>query len=290
MTEDKQTTDVVYTDFAKAFDKCDHECIATLLRAPVRSLDRDAILHIREHWVDQPAPRDSYKPGFPLDDPPWASNHYWKDAYNFINNYFNSYKIPGIFMEIGAQDGEYMSLTLFVEQQLGFRGVLVEPNPFDYQKLRSKGRSSYTINACATPHGGHRKERLWLRHIPDILPPLLYREHEGSNMLMQYVKAEDLELGEAVWVQCFNAGAMVLAALDTFMVDLLVISTHQGELQLLYSIPYTIQFRMVVMVLGVIFPEDANDLKEIAKSRGLTQVFQQQGVYIFIPSNEVKIV
>lgn len=64
---------------------------------------------------------------------------------------------PGTFMEIGASDGEFRSLTLYVEQRLGFRGVLVEPHPELYRRLRAVGRSAYSINACATPDLGHRR-------------------------------------------------------------------------------------------------------------------------------------
>lgn len=60
-------------------------------------------------------------------------------------------------MEIGAQDGEFMSLTLYLEQEMGFRGLLVEPNPRDYAALRATRRASASINACATPRMGHRK-------------------------------------------------------------------------------------------------------------------------------------
>ncbi|XP_069949656.1 uncharacterized protein [Cherax quadricarinatus] len=269
---------------------CRQECLTTLLKGPVTSLDRDAIFHIRDYWVDEPAPRGSYKADFSLDNPPWGSMNNWKDAYKFINDYFKTYKTPGTFVEIGAQDGEFMSLTLFVEQQLGFQGLLVEPNPFDYQKLRAKGRSSYSINACATPEGGHRKDRLWLRYTPDNLPPLLHRVQEGSNRLIQYVAVEDRELGQTVMVQCFNAGALTLGALRTAFVDLLVISTHGGELNVFSSIPTTIHYRMVVLVVPLATQEEVDELQSLAKRRGLIPVFHRHSIHILLPQNEVKFV
>ncbi|XP_069184283.1 uncharacterized protein [Procambarus clarkii] len=269
---------------------CREECVEGIMRRPVPSLDSAAVAHIRKVWVDEPAPPGLYKPDFSLDNPPWSALSNWGEAYKFVNNYFKNYEKPGTFMEIGAQDGEFMSLTLFVEQQLGFRGVLVEPNPFDYQKLRAMRRPALSINACATPAGGHRKDKLWLRYTPENLPSLLRRVQEGSNRLVQYVSPEDQDLGKTVDVQCFNAGAMALAALRTAVVDLLVISTHGGELDILYSISLRVHFRMVVLMVPLATQEEIEELKKVAKSRGLTPAFDKHSIHILIPEHEVKYV
>ena len=63
----------------------------------------------------------------------------------------------GTFIEIGAFDGEFMSLTLWLEQKRGFKGLLLEPNPRDYKLLLNKRRSSYSINACASPDSNSKK-------------------------------------------------------------------------------------------------------------------------------------
>ncbi|XP_068201970.1 uncharacterized protein [Palaemon carinicauda] len=269
---------------------CEEECLVNSLRAPVSSLDKSAMLHIRNYWTDPPAPKGSYKADFALDNPPWMTLGNWGDAYKFINKYFEKYEKPGTFMEIGSQDGEFMSLTLYLEQKLGFQGVLVEPNPRDYHKLREAKRSSFSINACATPEAGHRKDQLWLRDTPSNLPRLLYRIQEGSNRLLQYVSTEDRELGQTVEVQCFNAGAMAIAALNTITIDLLTISTHGGELDILLSIPNRIKFRMIVLMVPLATQEEWDEVKRIADARGLASVFDKYNVHILIPKSEVKVV
>ncbi|XP_064108654.1 uncharacterized protein LOC135217015 [Macrobrachium nipponense] len=269
---------------------CEGECLLNSLKAPVASLDKSAIMHIRNHWTDPPAPKGSYKADFPLENPPWLTLGNWGDAYKFINSYFKKYEKPGTFMEIGAQDGEFMSLTLFLEKELGFQGLLVEPNPLDYRKLREAKRSSFSINACATPEAGHKKDLLWLRDTPDNLPPLLHRIQEGSNRLLQYVSTEDRELGQTVEVQCFNAGAMAVAALNTLTIDLLTISTHGGELDILMSIPLRVRFRMIVLLVPLATEEEWSEVKKLADSRGLVSVFDKYNVHILIPKSEVKVV
>lgn len=59
-------------------------------------------------------------------------------------------------MEVGAGDGEFRSLTLYLEQKLGFRGLLVEPDPRLYPELRAKQRAASSVHACANPDAGHR--------------------------------------------------------------------------------------------------------------------------------------
>ena len=54
-------------------------------------------------------------------------------------------------MEYFSLNGERSSNSLYLERELGWRGVLVEPDPFFYTQLRGKSRSAYSINACISP-------------------------------------------------------------------------------------------------------------------------------------------
>jgi hypothetical protein len=57
-------------------------------------------------------------------------------------------KRNGFFIEAGGYDGETYSNTLFFELERNWTGILIEPIPREYQKLLSKNRKIYTINAC----------------------------------------------------------------------------------------------------------------------------------------------
>lgn len=54
----------------------------------------------------------------------------------------------GFFVEVGAVDGEYLSNTLYFEKELGWTGLLIEPNPNMFQELLLKRRKAYAINAA----------------------------------------------------------------------------------------------------------------------------------------------
>ena len=58
----------------------------------------------------------------------------------------------GTFLEAGAYDGEDLSNSLFLERELGWTGVLVEPDPWNYFGLRKKNRHTLTLNACLAPN------------------------------------------------------------------------------------------------------------------------------------------
>ena len=54
-------------------------------------------------------------------------------------------------MESGGLDGEVQSNTMFMERFLDWTGVLIEPNPVSYEKLREKHRKVWSVHACLSP-------------------------------------------------------------------------------------------------------------------------------------------
>lgn len=57
-------------------------------------------------------------------------------------------KEKGFFIECGALDGQVRSNTLFMEQHLGWQGILIEADPKNYQKLLEKNRRAWSVPAC----------------------------------------------------------------------------------------------------------------------------------------------
>lgn len=59
---------------------------------------------------------------------------------------------PGVFLEIGANDGYSQSNTYYLERRLGWRGILVEPLPLLFEKCRKGRPASQCFNfACVAP-------------------------------------------------------------------------------------------------------------------------------------------
>lgn len=55
----------------------------------------------------------------------WLYNNFFKDKEN------------GVFLEIGADDGIDKSNTLFFEEQLGWKGMCIEPSPERFNMLKN---------------------------------------------------------------------------------------------------------------------------------------------------------
>ena len=72
----------------------------------------------------------------------------------FVMIFFTYGQRGGVFIEAGANDGEFHSHTLDLEMDLGWTGILVECNPTVTPYLRSKHRKAWVAGVCVstTPH------------------------------------------------------------------------------------------------------------------------------------------
>ncbi|KAK7085830.1 hypothetical protein SK128_000469 [Halocaridina rubra] len=67
---------------------------------------------------------------------------------------------PGFFVEAGALDGEYLSNTLYLEMEKGWKGLLVEPDKKMFNRLLQKNRKAWTANCCLAVTKYPKKEIL----------------------------------------------------------------------------------------------------------------------------------
>jgi len=64
--------------------------------------------------------------------------------------FFRTRSVAGGFVELGALDGVRFSNSLFYEETLGWRGVLIEPSPAQFAKLRrNRGARNFAFNNAA---------------------------------------------------------------------------------------------------------------------------------------------
>ncbi|KAF2351924.1 hypothetical protein FHG87_017321, partial [Trinorchestia longiramus] len=128
---------------------------------------------------------------------------------------------------------------------------------------------------------------LWLRHNSGNLPPLLKRVQEGSNRLFIYVAKEDQDLGDKVTVQCLPLSTMIEAAFHSTQVDLLTISTHGGELDILSTLGEDVFARMLVVMAPVASNGELEYLRQLTDAMNKTMIYSKSNVHIFLPANEV---
>lgn len=65
-----------------------------------------------------------------------------------------SSKEGGVFVEVGATDGYHFSNTLFFEKWRGWRGICIEPNPIEFEKLKNSSRTCIKENYAISDKEG----------------------------------------------------------------------------------------------------------------------------------------
>lgn len=78
-------------------------------------------------------------------------SQFGQDRFLFENFFYG--KRNGVFVDVGARDGEQFSNTLFFERFLGWRGLCVEPNPSAFAKLAA-GRKAICRHASVSDPAG----------------------------------------------------------------------------------------------------------------------------------------
>nr|WP_319393027.1 FkbM family methyltransferase [uncultured Desulfobacter sp.] len=79
----------------------------------------------------------------------FGSTRYSKPSYNNIENQLQEF-LPkkGFYIEAGAVDGVFESNTYFLDEILGWHGILIEPMPDMFKRLSFNRKNAYKFN-CA---------------------------------------------------------------------------------------------------------------------------------------------
>lgn len=146
-------------------------------------------------------------------------------------------KVGGTFIQssIGAGSDSLMIAPHLIERYQ-WRGLIVEPDPkkfFGYGKQYGRNRDVYVIHACFSPTGFPKEVTL-------------HQDGEGAEVgggeevkISSVLDGEEEDASE--WfenrVKCFSLFTLMLAVNET-QVDLLSLSLHGLELQILKTLPF----------------------------------------------------
>jgi FkbM family methyltransferase len=151
----------------------------------------------------------------------------------------------GVFFEIGAFDGITLSNTHYLETQLGWTGIAVEPSRVAFEKLRDT-RTCITVNGCIAAEPG-RTQFLEIQGYAAMLSGVLHQYHPLHR------KRVDRELNEVggslhqVEVTCYTV-AQLAREHDIEHIDYLSVDTEGGELSILQSIDFSrLDIRLVTV-------------------------------------------
>lgn len=153
----------------------------------------------------------------------------------FVDSYFNSMK-GGFFVDVGANDGVTLSNTYYLEKELNWSGIAIEPLPIAFEKLE-ENRNSILIKGCIAEANGQTR---FLEIVGEM--------HMWSGIVDKY---DDTHLRkiDAVLDEC-DGGQKTIITVPTYTLDhilekhkirrinYLTIDTEGGELEILQSVNY----------------------------------------------------
>lgn len=76
------------------------------------------------------------------------------EDYFLYRYYLNKYVSDGIYLELGAQNGFENSNTLFLERNLGYKGLLIEPAPNQFNLLTKNRSNNFCENYAVDIENG----------------------------------------------------------------------------------------------------------------------------------------
>jgi len=180
----------------------------------------------------------------------------------FIINYFKG-KRDGVFVDIGAHDGETLSNTYVLEKEFGWTGLCVEPMIHEYNKLIAC-RNCKAYNVAAYDSNGIEKfTMLEYDGYPDMLSGIA---KDISFVHMGHILSEGSRMGAKRKV--INIQTRILNEMldenKIYDIDFLSVDTEGSELKILKSIDFKkFKIKVVIYENG----ENESPIREFMKSK-----------------------
>lgn len=155
----------------------------------------------------------------------------------FVAQWFKMQR-GGVFLDIGAHDGVSYSNTAYLERELGWTGLCVEPNPAPFQRLQRERSCQCRQVAVGNAPGITRFLQVsgygeMLSHIIDPTTTA----HDGKQATVETLSAEGRCQTREIEVPIAPIDALLREA-DVSHVDFVSIDTEGGEFDILKSMDW----------------------------------------------------
>lgn len=261
------------------------------VRGPLAADDPHVLTLLRESFLDPPS-------NLPYNLSPNPKYQKGEMTWEFIHQHMKKLlggKRGGFFVEAGALDGEKGSNTLWLELELGWTGLLVEPDPSYYAKVVNKRRRVWSSHTCLSPHpypqelilvSVGRKRIFKDKHFDGIYTS------RGLTHLVGYtleapVFDDMVDASDKFYsrTQCFPL-VSYLMALNVSTVDFFSLDVQGVERRVLEHIPWDkVVIRSLVIEVSSreVFQRDFKDFME---KKNYTLVAQGKMDYIYVRNGD----
>ncbi|XP_045611917.2 protein Star-like [Procambarus clarkii] len=271
----------------------DQDEVLARLRGPLVADDPRVLDILRRHYLTPPSTRPYNLSPEPL----FKFLIYFEDHTFFTSNIeklFGDHH-GGFFVEAGAFDGEQVSNTLRLEKELGWTGLLIEPNHESYKKLTMKHRKAWTSNTCLSTEN-HPKEQVLVSLVKKInrmsmQERMLANRRSASHLLgvkrntTVYDSFIDTSDKSYSVVQCFPLASYLLA-LKVSTVDFLSLDIEGAEKSVLKNFPWDRITIRAMVVEEVHFKDFNHQFVDDMKNRGFVLIDKKGFDYFFVKGDD----
>ncbi|KAK8376305.1 hypothetical protein O3P69_009742 [Scylla paramamosain] len=231
--------------------------------------DPRAVSHLRQYWLQAPSTLPYNLSGSSL----YLSStrgDTWSFVHHYVSKLFAGER-NGFFIEAGALDGQMLSNSLWLEQELGWTGLLIEPDITSYTALLAKHRRAWTSNTCLS-HTGLTKGIS--ARVPHPAPGITSAAYDSF-----------LKSGEKSFylVNCFPL-LTYLRALNVTQIDVLSLDTQGSEMDIIKTIPWA-EVRVRVVVVEIVTSKLGSQFTEYMKRLGFVLVAHFND-YVFVQEGD----
>lgn len=173
-----------------------------------------------------------------------SKGYYSQDGQDvFVVERLFDQKRGGVFIDVGANDGVTFSNSYYLEKQLGWSGLALEPIPGTYEKLRAS-RKCICEQVCAAERCGEAR----FQCVPgggEMLSGLVeYQAQQHKRRIASYVRDSQ---SQEISVRCVRLGDIAMQYNMT-AIDFLSIDTEGSELAVLKGVDWD---RMQIAAIAV---------------------------------------
>lgn len=191
---------------------------------------------------------------------------YKQDKY--LDQLFNK-KNDGIFVDIGAHDGQTFSNSLFFEKQRNWKGLCVEPIPEIFAKL-NEARTCVKINGCISEKTGVEKFlRVKGEFVDTEMLSGLVNNYDPRHL--ERIDREIKQYGgskEEIEVKCYNINDL-LSENNFNRIDFFTIDTEGNEMSILKTINFK-AFDIDVLLVENNYQND--EMNQLMQSNGYKRI------------------
>lgn len=197
-----------------------------------------------------------------------------------ISNILDNKK-NGVFVDVGAYDGNIVSNTLYLEDCLGWSGICIEPNPNAFTKLK-ENRLSKCINVGISDTESEMDFCRVTGYAEMLSGFIDYLSEEHKNRIQREI---DKTNGT---VELIRVKTKLLCTIfdeyDVKYIDYLSVDTEGNELRVLKSIDYD---KCYIKVISVENNDNSDDVKNFIESKGFQFTAKICGDDIYINNKQL---